>query len=320
MNAPGRFCPARYRYGAAALAAAPELRAQTLYVVGGLYGNLPALDTIEAMAAGEAGPVSLMVNGDFNWFDVAPGEFEALNRRVLAHAAIQGNVEAELGAAGSDAGCGCAYPQEVDDATVERSNLIHARLRETAAAFPAVTAALAALPMYAVVRIGAQRVGIVHGDADALAGWGFDRRALDDPQHGPWLAHCFRAAGVDFFASSHTCRPALRGFDIDGRRRAVINNGAAGMPNFRGERSGLISRIGLTPSPHAALYGMRAGDLFIDALGVAYDHTAWLPRFLAQWEPGSPAHASYYGRIVDGPRDTRAAAAPADRSHRRTEP
>ena len=107
MNAPGRFCPARYRYGAAALATAAEVRAETVYVVGGLYGNLPALDAIEAMAAAELGPVTLFFNGDFNWFDVAPGQFAALNRRVLAHRAIQGNVEAELGPDGGAAGyCG----------------------------------------------------------------------------------------------------------------------------------------------------------------------------------------------------------------------
>jgi hypothetical protein len=37
----------RYRYGPAALAHAPEQTAETLYVVGGLYGNLPALAAIE---------------------------------------------------------------------------------------------------------------------------------------------------------------------------------------------------------------------------------------------------------------------------------
>ena len=48
---PGRTCPIRYRYGAQALASAPTRVAQTLYVVGGLYGNLQALDALEALAA-----------------------------------------------------------------------------------------------------------------------------------------------------------------------------------------------------------------------------------------------------------------------------
>ena len=54
----GRSCPLRYRYGAEAIARLSAIDAETLYVVGGLYGNLPALDTIERMAAAEPGPVT----------------------------------------------------------------------------------------------------------------------------------------------------------------------------------------------------------------------------------------------------------------------
>ena len=46
MSVPGRVCPVRYRYGPAAIARAPERPAETLYLIGGLYGNLPALDAI----------------------------------------------------------------------------------------------------------------------------------------------------------------------------------------------------------------------------------------------------------------------------------
>ena len=57
----GRSCPLRYRYGAEAIAALSAIEAETLYVVGGLYGNLPALDAIEALAALEAGPPADLV-------------------------------------------------------------------------------------------------------------------------------------------------------------------------------------------------------------------------------------------------------------------
>lgn len=57
-----------YRYGPHALRSCPEQPAETLYVIGGLYGNLPALSAILAMAAREAAPVTLCFNGDFNWF------------------------------------------------------------------------------------------------------------------------------------------------------------------------------------------------------------------------------------------------------------
>ena len=55
---PGRSCPLRYRHGAAALATAPERVTDTLYVIGGLYGNRLALATVEALAAAESGPDS----------------------------------------------------------------------------------------------------------------------------------------------------------------------------------------------------------------------------------------------------------------------
>lgn len=59
--------------------------------------------------------------------------------------------------------------------------------------------------MIARFAIGGQRVAVVHGDADSLAGWRFDAAALSDPQHQPWLVEAFHRADVDIFASTHTC-------------------------------------------------------------------------------------------------------------------
>lgn len=293
----GRACPLRYRYGAGAIRRAPLHEATTLYVIGGLYGNLPALDAVEAMAAAEAGPVTLCFNGDFNWFNVDPAGFSEINERVLRHAATLGNVEAELLAVEEGAGCGCAYPDEVGDAFVERSNRIHARLKATAARFPEVVQRLSALPMVARFRVGGCRVGVVHGDAESLAGWRFDVKALDAPENHSWLAEAFRAAHVDVFASSHTCLPVLRRFS-HGR---VINNGAAGLPNFSGSRHGVLTRIGVAPPVHPALYGGVCAGTQVHALPVVYDHAAWEARFLANWPPGSDAWLSYHERIVSGP-------------------
>ncbi|MCJ7838245.1 MAG: hypothetical protein MUP61_03385, partial [Burkholderiales bacterium] len=169
MNKPGRICPLRYHYGAGAIAAAPERPAETLYVIGGLYGNLQALAAVEAMAGAEPGPVTLCFNGDFNWFNVDAAGYRAINERVLRHDAIVGNVEAELGEESADAGCGCAYPETVAAAVVERSNQIHARLKRTAAQYPDLLGRLSALPMVARYRVGSMRIGVVHGDAESLA-------------------------------------------------------------------------------------------------------------------------------------------------------
>ncbi len=300
MSAPGRTCPVRYRYGPAAIAKAPARPAETLYVIGGLYGNVRALASVEAMASAEPGPVTLCFNGDFNWFNVDDAGFRAINESVLRHDAIAGNVEAELGEDSDAAGCGCAYPESVDQGVVERSNLIHARLKRTAARHPDLLGRLGELPMVARYRVGAVRVGVVHGDAEALAGWRFDVASLDDPKEQAWRAQAFAAAAVDIFASTHTCLPATRGFDSDGPK-IVANNGAAGMPNARGARFGILTRVGTTPSPHARLYGHDALGVHIDALAIRYDDTAWRRDFLANWPAGTPAWQSYYERIAKGP-------------------
>ena len=299
-EAPGRVCPLRYRHGAGAIARAEVREAQSLYVVGGLYGNLPALDTIEAMASAEAATVCF--NGDFNWFDVDDRHFAEINRRVLAHDAILGNVEAEFGSADDVAGCGCAYPADVDTIVVERSNRIHRQLKATAARHPPLLERISALPMIARYRVADCRIGVVHGDAESLAGWRFAVQALDDPAALDWLQSVFETAAVDLFASTHTCLPAMRRFVVaPGCDGWVANNGAAGMPNFAGDRAGLCTRIGVTPSPHPVLREVRIAGACVALLPVRFDAERWCAEFLAQWPPGSPAWASYWERITRGP-------------------
>ncbi len=300
MSTPGRICPLRYRYGPGAIAAAPERPAETLYVIGGLYGNLQALAAAEAMARVEPGPVTLCFNGDFNWFNVDDAGFRAINARVLRHDAIVGNVEAELGEDSDAAGCGCAYPDTVAVAVVERSNQIHARLKRTAARHPDLLARLGELPMVARYRVGAVRVGVVHGDAESLAGWRFDAAALDDPAEHAWRATAFANAEVDVFASTHTCAAATRRYDIDGTK-LVANNGAAGMPNARGAHFGILTRISTIASPHPPLDGHSLHGAHVDALAIRYDDALWQQCFLDNWPEGTPAWLSYFDRISKGP-------------------
>lgn len=121
----------------------------------------------------------------------------------------------------------------------------------------------------------------------------------------------FTRADVDVFASTHTCLPALRAFmNRAGAPRAVVNNGAAGMPNFYGELGGLLTRISVWPSPHEAIHGLRLGEVRVDALAVPYDAARWEAAFLANWPVGSDAWRSYFDRIRNGPRFFRAQALP----------
>jgi len=301
MKGPGRTCPPHYGYSPRVFARTPQIEADTLYVIGGLYGNANALDTIDQMAAQEPQPPCLVFNGDFHWFDAEPQLFAAVQRRVLAHAALRGNVETEIAAADDAAGCGCAYPESVADDDVERSNRILARLRDVAACAPGAREQLATLPMHALARIGRLRIAIVHGDAWSLAGWRFAHDQLHGDRDAEHLQAAFELAAVDGWACSHTCAPALKVLGD----RFVINNGAAGMANFEGDGSGLLTRLSIRPLPAALeavrAYGLHERGVWIDALRIRFDVAQWLQRFDRLWPAGSAAAVSYRDRIAFGP-------------------
>ena len=158
--------------------------------------------------------------------------------------------------------------------------------------------------MHLVADIGGLRVAIVHGDAASLAGWSFTPDRLDAPDAMHRLAAVHRSARVDAFASTHTCLAVLRDLELRSGRLTVINNGAAGMPNFSGSRFGLVTRIGATPSPYRPLYGIERDGVHVDAIALDCIGIAFLDRFRACWPPGSAAHASYPRRPMAGPDHT----------------
>jgi predicted phosphodiesterase len=295
---PGRSCPLSYRYPPPQITAAVSLNVETLWVAGGLYGNPLALDALLQAYDADRGSKALVFNGDFHWFDVDAEDFLRMNETVLRFHAVRGNVETELAAPEEHAGCGCGYPDWVGEDTVERSNRIVERLRATALASGAPLAELAKLPMHLAARVGDATVGIVHGDAESLAGWGFSQEALATPDGHAAAGKAFAQAGVDIFASSHTCLPVLQGFDGGA---VLINNGSAGMPNFHGMICGVATRISVSRNPDA-LYSARCRDVWVEAINLPYDNLTWEQRFLAQWPPRSDAHASYWERITRGPR------------------
>ena len=182
------------------------------------------------------------------------------------------------------------------------------RLYSTAEkALGAARTALRDLPMHLVAQVGGLRIGVVHGDASSLAGWDFSRERMDDPVHRNNYEAIFRQSDVNLFASSHTCLPAIRRFTVDGRARGVINNGAAGMPNFSGACHGVISRISTTPAPQflrkltEQIFETDGTKVYVAALVLDYDHAAWHHQFCADWPEGSPANQAYLQRIENGP-------------------
>jgi len=311
--APGRTCPQSYAYSPRTFARPADLTTDVLYVVGGLYGNALALDAIEQLAEHEAISPSVVFNGDFHWFDAAPGHFDEIQRRVLACTALRGNVETEIASGDDAAGCGCAYPESVPDDDVARSNAILARLRDVAAQVAGSRAALRDLKMHAVAQVGGARIAIVHGDAWSLAGWRFAHNRLhgsasaDAPNAAPdaTLDAALELAAVDGFACSHTCAPVLKST----ARGFAINNGSAGMANFAATTHGVITRIATRALPRALepvrLYGLNDWighrACFVDALRIEFNLAAWLRRFDAMWPAGSSAAVSYRARIIAGP-------------------
>jgi hypothetical protein len=164
--------------------------------------------------------------------------------------------------------------------------------------------------------VAGQRIGILHGDPESLAGWQLALEALEpgDPllrRQVGWrgrptttidLLDWFGRAEVSVFACTHTGLPFAQDLtDHKGRRRLVINNGSAGLPSFIGTSFGVITRLSTNPQPPAdSLYGTTLDGLRCDALPLVFDLAWWLEHFTAQWPEGSPAYDRYLERIRGG--------------------
>ncbi|MDN3518717.1 metallophosphoesterase [Aquisalimonas lutea] len=306
MTGPGRICPLDYRTSPAALNRPADVVADTLYVIGGLYGNTAALAAVQALAAGEVAAglpaPRLVFNGDFNWFNADSASFRAINTEVLRHTALQGNVEAELADPGTGTGCGCAYPEWVDGATVARSNAIMERLQATGREHPDIVDGLGRLPRQLTAAVTGTRIAVIHGDPESLAGWGLAAENMPPPGHTPaQMQAWFREAGVDVFACTHTCLPYAQTFHVDGAPRLVVNNGATGMPNFRDDIRGVLTRISRRPAPAGALYGTRVGEAYCQAVAIECVPPNWRSWFREVWPAGSAAELSYGARLDAGP-------------------
>jgi len=303
----GRVCPIDYQLSADDFTQIATKSADVLYIAGGLYGNLFALDAIEQIIGQESEAPTLVLNGDYHWFDVANEWFTQVHERTAVFDLTRGNVETELSRGGNtDAGCGCAYPDAVPTADVDRSNKIMMELGRTAqrALNAQQLADIAALPVTARYSVGSAQIAITHGDDQSLSGWSFAQDQLAETWR-TGLAGRMLDANVQIFASSHTCLPvADTAITGSGDLLAVINNGSAGMANFDSNSDGLITRIAPVdagPSPVAPLYSAQIGAVQISAIPVRFDLAAWLDLFQSVWPVGSSADVSYMDRIRKGP-------------------
>ena len=302
MNSPGRSCPVDYRYRPRDLATLEQTAiADPVYIVGGLYGNSLALDQIIKLKELEPG-ANFIFNGDFNWFNKSSEQFKRINQEVLKHHALAGNVEKELTRHNDINGCGCAYPDWVDNGTVTRSNQIIKQLKHTASSHSDILSQLQSLPLTMRINLNGTRILILHGDPESLSGWGLSYEMMKMPAHQDQLKSWFTQTEVDVICCTHTCLTAIKSLKIDGETKIIINNGSAGMGNFKNQSYGLIIRIAESPCHNHinSIWQLTYSNVFIDLVKVNFDNTVWQQTFLQQWPEGSPAHLSYYHRIQHG--------------------
>ncbi len=300
----GRACPVDYRIPEDAFKGNPDIECDILYVVGGLYGNPFAAEAIDALVETEhernpKASVKVVLNGDIHWFDKTAENFADIEHRIEGYIPLVGNVEAELRRQDDiGVGCGCAYPECTSDNAVARSNRIHKMLSFALDSNPKLKSSLEERPSTLVAHVSGRRVGITHGDEKLLGGWDNSRERLQDILRQDEVDTFMQNCNLDVFTTTHTCAPAA----IRLARGAVINNGAAGLPNFADENFGLCVRIATNPREDS-LFEYELNGLYIQAIPVRYDHASFVKWFDRLWSPTSAAAISYRSRILNGPDD-----------------
>ncbi|WVM89231.1 hypothetical protein UMZ34_00410 [Halopseudomonas pachastrellae] len=177
-----------------------------LYVIGGLYGNRQALDAIERRLAAET-QRSCGVQWRCSLVRLRPGGVSDIEQRLQRHHPLRGNVETELARVGDDFGCGCAYPEQTNADTVERSNRIHHQLQQTVDSLPGMAEQTGQSPCLAGCQGGRRAHRHYPRRRAVAAGWQCDHAQRRAPRaSNNWPTGCEQRIRV--LACSHTCSPA----------------------------------------------------------------------------------------------------------------
>lgn len=263
-----------------------------LYIVGGLYGNSFALDIINKKAKEEN--AKIIFNGDMHWFDVEEKDFLKIEENSKNGLKLLGNVEYELINPIDNLGCGCNYPEDVDQGVVERSNIIHRMMKDNLTDENTLSS-IKKREKTAVVEFFAKKIAITHGDEKSMSGWECSYDNLQNGERQEELSCWFANNKIDILATTHTCLPVV----YNNGKNIVINNGAAGMANVKNATYGLITRIAKTSSKDA-IVSEKIDDLYIELVKIEFDITKFVSWFESTWSENSPASISYKNRIVNG--------------------
>jgi hypothetical protein len=298
-----------------------------LYVVGGLYGNVFALDALQQhIQKYETGNnYHIYFNGDFNFFNTCTQSWNEINERVLnmkQATCTAGNIERAVCENSTFQSCGCDYPSYVDPQVSKYANEITKQLHQIAWSTDNgeksswIRKRLLELPPFQLIHIDHQnhhtdRIAILHGDLNSVSGWDFavevmeplDERIRKIVNHNnnnnqlpitnrQELQDDLSALGVNIIACSHTCVPFAQYITA---KSVIFNNGAAGIPNFANMPGiGLVTRIDTSSSssrnvmiPHGSLYGTTIGNCRIDGIAIPYDQDKFVKFFLSRHPPPS---------------------------------
>lgn len=272
-----------------------KLFRDAIYVVGGLYGNYEALKTIKKIIK-EDNERFLAFNGDVHWFDININDFLKIEVTLEMQGCrlMMGNVEYELLSKDDTFGCGCNYSELVEDDFVMHSNIIHSIMKKNLMGQD-ILEKIKLRPRAKVYNLFDKKIAITHGDEKNMAGWKCSRDDLSYKKRQEELFNWMNDNNIDILATSHTCLPALLRIN----NKIIINNGAAGMANVKGESFGLISRIGNKPHSQAII-SEKIDDVYVELVKVDFSLLDFLEWFDKVWPKGTAANVSYRSRITNG--------------------
>lgn len=288
----GRNCSLEYILQKDWTKKSEKLEEEAIYIVGGLYGNRYALEIINKMTHDENAKV--VFNGDMHWFDVEKEDFLKIEELSKDSIKLLGNVEFELLNNTSSLGCGCNYPEDVSDGVVERSNVIHNMMKENIKG-DQILNDIKERSKTLVLDFFGKKIAITHGDEKSMSGWGCSNENLKLVSRKKELDNWFKENDIDILATTHTCLAVV----YDNGRNIVINNGAAGMANIKGETFGLFTRIAKN-SHKKAIYSEYRDGLYVELVKVDFNIEKFKLWFEKVWPDDSPASISYKNRIING--------------------
>lgn len=267
---------------------------ETIYVVGGLYGNKFALEKILQLADEERSKPKIIFNGDMHWFDVNTLDFLEIENSTADFEKLLGNVEFELFNDDDILGCGCNYPENVSDEVVERSNEIHKILKNNVRT-EKILDDIKKREKTLVLNYYGKKIAITHGDEHSLSGWGCGREQLLDNSRIKYLEEWLITNKVNALITTHTCLPVVKKF----LNSFLLNNGASGMANIKNETFGIFVRI--SKNRHKdALISIKDDDIYYELVKIDFDIEKFLKWFDIVWPINSPANLSYRERILKG--------------------